>query len=228
MNFYPVKRPYPNPLYADADTDFDGDGLTQRDEYYAWVRYGGSKADLNYSDGCQDTPQRAAAAARPRRFPAASRGSTSIATASSPTTRRTSTPTGWATGTRPTAGMVYEYWTAVYELEKPYRPQYGAVDFLDPDTDGDGLPDGSDDQDYDDVNNISELDRGPYWVQPFNPCLPNWKSRTCSRHPPIKEPWPPFGNGFDPTEPLPLVVAASHRAGQLIPGLRAVRSGRGR
>ncbi len=38
---YPGKRPYPNPLDpADANTDFDGDGLTQADEYRLWRYYG--------------------------------------------------------------------------------------------------------------------------------------------------------------------------------------------
>ena len=52
---------------------------------------------------------------------------------------------------------------------------------------------------------MSEVSRGPYWVQAFNPCLPDWKSPTCSLHPPPRDAWPPFGNGFSTTESIPLV-----------------------
>jgi hypothetical protein len=36
------------------------------------------------------------------------------------------------------------------------------------------------------------------WVQPFNPCLPDWNSRTCPRYPPVKDIYPPF----DPETPV--------------------------
>jgi hypothetical protein len=59
--FYPVKLPYPNPLYGgDGDTDFDGDSLTQREEQALWkYTYNVSHTDartltpLSYSDGLQ-------------------------------------------------------------------------------------------------------------------------------------------------------------------------------
>ena len=82
------------------------------------------------------------------------------------------------------------------------------LDLADPDVDGDTLLDGEDDQDNDDINNISEiyevnkdldgdggftcgplhlpefdLDRGPAVdpraVNAFNPCAPDPNSRTC-------------------------------------------------
>ena len=34
---YPGKRPYPNPLFADANVDYDGDSLTLTEEYDLWV-----------------------------------------------------------------------------------------------------------------------------------------------------------------------------------------------
>jgi len=206
VNFYPVKRPYPNPLYADADTDFDGDGMTQRDEYYAWVRYGGSKPDLNYSDGCQDT-RNGGCSGPGTPVPAGQPWLDIDGNGVLADDEKDVDGDGLGNWDEAHGRMVYAYWKAVYETEKPYAPQYGAVDFLDPDSDGDGLPDGGDDQDYDDLNNISELNRGPYWVQPFNPCLPNWKSRTCSKHPPITDSWPPFGKAYsvDPAESQPLV-----------------------
>lgn len=34
------------------------------------------------------------------------------------------------------------------------------------------------------------------WVQPFNPCLPDPESPTCSLHPPFDDPWEPFKSGW--------------------------------
>src|SRR3954467_13876205 len=50
---YPAKRPYPNPLFADADVDYDSDGLSLGQENVLWVKYGDRTLDLNYSDGKQ-------------------------------------------------------------------------------------------------------------------------------------------------------------------------------
>jgi hypothetical protein len=57
---YPGKRPYPNPLFADATVDYDGDGLPLTVEQMLW-RYtysvnhtaGRSLTPLSYSDGMQ-------------------------------------------------------------------------------------------------------------------------------------------------------------------------------
>ncbi|CAA9463910.1 MAG: hypothetical protein AVDCRST_MAG38-481 [uncultured Solirubrobacteraceae bacterium] len=94
------------------------------------------------------------------------------------------------------------YWTGCYTLEAPYPVSYGGTDVTNPDTDGDSIRDGADDQDHDDIPNLMELsrmaashedDRHPgkgrctpaeglptdrhhssvYGrVNPFNPCLP--------------------------------------------------------
>jgi len=53
---YPGKRPYPNPLDpSDAGTDYDGDGLTQRDEFQGskFLGWTNDLAHLPYSDGNQ-------------------------------------------------------------------------------------------------------------------------------------------------------------------------------
>src|SRR5215216_4591275 len=57
---FPGKRPYPNPLFADADKDYDGDGLTLADEQRLWhytYTVNGTAArtlsPLSYSDGAQ-------------------------------------------------------------------------------------------------------------------------------------------------------------------------------
>jgi hypothetical protein len=57
---YPGKRPYPNPLFKDANLDYDGDGLTMATEYSLWkytytVNHTSTRTlhPLSYSDGTQ-------------------------------------------------------------------------------------------------------------------------------------------------------------------------------
>jgi hypothetical protein len=100
------------------------------------------------------------------------------------------------------------YWNSCYG-EQPFHIAYGGTDVADPDSDGDGVRDGADDQDHDDIPNILELSRiaasntndnngrecqvadpepakksaSTYGrVNPFNPCLPDRYSRTCPRY----------------------------------------------
>jgi hypothetical protein len=196
---YPGKRPYPNALFSDANVDYDGDGLTMADEYAAWARYGDSKFPLNYSDGTQNTGGVQSVPAGKEYLDLNGDGKLTD-------DERDIDGDGlgnWVEAHGPLSAQ--SWWTAIYEQEKPYPVPYAGTDWLDSDTDGDGLVDGLDDVDHDGYNNMSEVGRGPYWVQPFNPCLPDWKSPTCSLHPPPKDPWPPFGNGFNPAEPVPLV-----------------------
>ena len=69
---FPGKAPYPNALDGtDANLDFDGDGLTLKEEYQAW-NYSGRPLPLNYSDG---NPQHG----RHRRCATAPRTSTATA-----------------------------------------------------------------------------------------------------------------------------------------------------
>ncbi len=194
---YPGKRPYPNALYVDAGVDYDGDGLTLMDEYSAWVRYGGAKFPLNYSDGTQNT-------GGPQPVPPAlayldMNGNGSL----SDDERDVDGDLlgNWVEAHGPLSDQAW--WTAIYPSERAYGVTFAGTDWLDPDTDGDSLPDGQDDQDHDGYNNVTENFRGPYWVNPFNPCLPDPKSPTCSLHPPVDNPWPPFG-AYSPTEPIPL------------------------
>jgi hypothetical protein len=99
---------------------------------------------------------------------------------------------------------------------------YTGTDVTDPDSDGDGVRDGADDQDHDDIPNLLEVsrimasgidDRGTgdctprtglptppnthhassYGrVNPFNPCLPATWSRTCDLHPGFGDAPAPF------------------------------------
>jgi hypothetical protein len=198
---YPGKRPYPNPLDpTDANTDYDGDGLTQFDEYSAWVRYGDSNPYVrltSYSDGTQSTG-----------------GDINVAPGNPLDLNGDGKLTdderdvdndglgNWVEAHGPLSGQ--SWWTAIYDTEKAYPVTFAGTDWLDPDSDGDTLVDGQDDQDHDGYKNVDEVTRGPYWVNPFNPCLPDPHSRTCSLHIPPKDPWPPFGK-YSPTESIPLV-----------------------
>jgi hypothetical protein len=51
------------------------------------------------------------------------------------------------------------YWSSCYALEGAFPIQYAGTDVSDPDSDGDGIRDGADDQDHDDVPNLMELSR---------------------------------------------------------------------
>ena len=55
---------------------------------------------------------------------------------------------------------IYEYWSADFQPWEPSFPGTLRPDYIDPDTDGDGVLDGWDDQDHDDVSNIDELSAG--------------------------------------------------------------------
>jgi hypothetical protein len=92
-------------------------------------------------------------------------------------------------------------------------PRYAGLDFVDADTDGDGIEDGADDIDHDGLTNLQEVGRAGNWctsyisagptyasgggtagghagsdklarVQPFNPCKPVY-SDACHVHPPL-------------------------------------------
>jgi hypothetical protein len=101
----------------------------------------------------------------------------------------------------------------MYTAETAYPIDYAGVSPTDPDSDGDGVRDGADDQDHDDVPNYLELSRNMYsgrWdakdadfatrpttpvrgrVNPFNPCLPFRDSRTCPVTVPFSGAWAPF------------------------------------
>jgi hypothetical protein len=104
-------------------------------------------------------------------------------------------------------------WDGMFDDETPYPLQYAATKLDDPDSDGDGVRDGADDQDHDDIPNIMECSRllasglaedardattpqsdlpADGFVNPFNPCLPHHRSRTCRSYIDLDEEWAPF------------------------------------
>jgi IPT/TIG domain-containing protein/thrombospondin type 3 repeat protein len=98
--------------------------------------------------------------------------------------------------------------------EGTYPIAYDGTNWLDPDTDGDGILDGADDQDHDGYTNIEEdmpdFVAGPFmaWaaangadpaVNPFNPCLPNDASPACIKHPTAGASYAPFNHAPDAT-----------------------------
>jgi hypothetical protein len=122
--------------------------------------------------------------------------------------------------------MSPSYWEACYSGEAPYHVPYAGTSHVNPDSDGDGLRDGADDQDHDDIPNVMELSRiaasglndrqslckpleglpeppethhpDRYGrVNPFNPCLPAAWSRTCLRHPKFEDAPAPFDGSLD-------------------------------
>ena len=104
------------------------------------------------------------------------------------------------------------YWSGLYDKETPYYVTFAGTRLDDDDSDGDKIRDGADDQDHDDVPNVMECSRvlasglaedapkakgnpnRPWvgFVNPFNPCLPHVKSRTCKRITPFENAWAPF------------------------------------
>ncbi len=55
--------------------------------------------------------------------------------------------------------MLPSYWAERYPGEVPYYIAYKGTDLVDADSDGDGVRDGADDQDHDDLHNLAELSR---------------------------------------------------------------------
>jgi hypothetical protein len=116
--------------------------------------------------------------------------------------------------------MNRKLWDELFKFETRYPLSYAGTDLDDADTDGDGIRDGADDQDHDDVPNVMEcnrllaagidddangvLDEDPRdatvpragltatgFINPFNPCLPHRASRTCRQY--LEgTPWAPF------------------------------------
>lgn len=280
---YPAKRPYPNPLFADAGVDYDGDSLTLADEHALWkytVAHGAPRdlSALAYSDG--ERYSLSARTGNGRRVPtqpaggygkhqeflawAGSAGYGQVAlqdpgaewyapravfdirdfnrdgqvsVTAAPTLvgefydraeatyydqdedgflsddERDEDADGMSNWSEARNCMQRSYWDKWYNKETPYYREFAATALDDEDSDGDGIRDGADDQDNDDLPNMMECSRvaasgRPYdsrktppeppnpsprkgHINPFNPCLPA-KSRACNYLPPVDSAWAPF------------------------------------
>jgi hypothetical protein len=196
---YPAKRPYVNPLFADAGKDYDGDYLPAGLEHAMWKAHkpntltnmwysDGKQAsqDSNPADGCVglvEDPTNGHVAGYPTGLMAY------------PTPAKTNgTPRyQWLYGLdaytldTETSGINHgclsdeerdedgdflsnaqeanlmmtgpAYVQALYQ-EPAFKEVLEGTDLLDPDTDGDGIVDGIDDQDQDDFWNVEEIRRG--------------------------------------------------------------------
>jgi hypothetical protein len=239
---YPGKRPYPNPLdRTDANTDYDGDGLTLMDEYQAskYLGWTNDLSQLPYSDGKQVTgpPILCNSSAALTAYCAyADMNHDGVLQDDEKDADGDGLPNWDELYGRETQA----WWTAVYADETVYPLTYRPLDWLNPDTDGDGLPDGQDDTDHDGYTNIQEISRtyatsifsstlgaydpangsndGPFvWpgdvaeVNPFNPCLPDPKSPACILHPSLANPPAPFNH--KPVDPGPKGFGSNYQLG---------------
>jgi IPT/TIG domain len=197
---YPGKRPWPNPLDStDGGFDFDGDGLLLSQEYKLWTLVGHSFPVSAYSDGTQNSGGHWLAPGSPDDLD----GDGNLTD-----DERDADGDGLSNviefNTRGTQG----WWVAALSAEKPYtwRP-FADVNPILADSDGDGVPDGADDQDVDGWTNFQEMQESRklsgWRVQPFNPCLPNPYAALCGRYVPFSNQWAPFDGSQQVDDELP-------------------------
>jgi hypothetical protein len=216
--------------------DFDSDGLSLGQENQLWVKYGGHTLDLNYSDGKQTTVQTPAPTDTILLQLDTASGADHFGDGWLDDAERDADGDGLSNWDEANGRMTPQWWTDEFSkspLEKPYPGiKYTGVDMTDPDTDGDSIPDGADDQDHDGLSNMFEVARPWNWtltyvstaydgtndgtypanpyarVNPYNPCKPVF-SETCHRHIPF---------GYYETEDWQGISPAQAGPPGLIPG----------
>lgn len=187
---YAGKRPYPNPLdKTDAQKDFDGDGLTQADEYAASVLLGQAKsAPLAYSDGNQQSVAPANSGAKDLdgngRITDEEKDADNDGLANwNELAKGEDTPSGGCSFVDTSNGSGYGvYSNALIDCGsgpmpngRTFNPPANGktitggplpgflpnpLNWLDSDSDGDGTTDALDDQDFDGLSNIEEITPG--------------------------------------------------------------------
>jgi hypothetical protein len=217
---YPGKRPYPNPLDgSDAGKDFDGDGMTNSEEYAAWNLYGGhvlpaaAGQSFPYSDGNQtstapngpgrmdldengritDDEKDADGDGLPNwvemaKGEGAPQPLCTFAGSTGPAPLHYANAfTACGAGLMPNGNTFGNVVTPTTVAGTP-PPDYLStqrLNYLDPDSDGDGVMDGADDNDFDGLSNVEEITAGAdgFYTEPQDPCDPNTDARTCPLHP---------------------------------------------
>ena len=236
---FPAKRPFPNALYPDGGNDYDGDGLTNKEESSAWSHsadgpggdlqgystgpltpvfsgpyggqpfFGGRNLPMNYSDGLQLTVNTSPGSPEYRSY------LDMDGTGQLTDDERDADGDGLG-NFEEIRGLMYKpYYEPPGDLcaappnDYQYAPllprEMAQVEWLDADTDGDGVWDGNDDQDNDAVSNVDEtlppyqdcsstpgIRRGPIGNArdgasnpiraPYNPCHPDPNSAVCRRY----------------------------------------------
>lgn len=206
----------------DGYPDFDGDGLSSFQEHELWVA-AGRPFPLNYSDGTQHTGGFVRAPS-PDVYGLDQDAIRLGTTTPDPRTgvgylsddERDFDGDGLSNMVEYNTRMTPEWWSMIYAEEpayplRPFVTEGGlASDPRLADTDGDGIIDSEDDIDGDGWSNAMELYRAgtmltngnAYMVNPFNPCLPDYTSRACSRYVSIESPWAPFHLSALPQWPI--------------------------
>jgi IPT/TIG domain len=194
---YPGKRPYPNPLTPDAARDYDGDWMPAGEEHRAWLAKGKSEParrtldnlwysdglqasqDTNPSDGCAGIPDTAALWFMGNAAYSLDRGTSRYTGDGCLSDDERDEDGDYLTNTEELRAELSSptWWDSVYK-EPAYLQTYEGTDWVDRDTDGDGIHDGIDDQDHDDFWNIEEMTRGTAsWalsvVVPDDPTTPD-------------------------------------------------------
>ena len=204
---YPGKRPWPNALDpSDGGYDFDGDGLSLSQEYSLWRYAGATFPVAQYSDGTQNSGGRLYVT-NASQVPL-DRDGNGILTDD----QRDADGDGLSNIVEFNMQGTRDWWSKMYGNEPAYSiSTFSEPSATDPDSDGDGVNDGADDQDHDGFTNFQEMQqtRGQtdIRVQPYNPCLPNPWSRTCSRYVPFSGAWAPFDGSQQPGDMIPFHVS---------------------
>jgi len=198
-NPYPGKKPWPNPLDpTDVNSDFDGDGLLAWQEFQLWQYlgspFGADRHLAAYSDGTQNTGGQVLTAGNPSLQALDLTGDGDLTD-----DERDADNDGLSNMIEYNNAGTLNWWASgPYKDEKPYLWRtFAQTSATDPDSDGDTVLDGADDQDADGYDNYTEMEfnfRRGLFVQPFNPCLPDPYALTCSRYVPLDSGavYPPF------------------------------------
>lgn len=162
---YPGKRPYPNPLFADAEIDYDGDGLSLGQEGALWDAFGDHTTPLNYSDGLQTTVETPLPPDEILQQLDSTAYGSHYHDGMLDDAERDADGDHLSNWDEFNGRMNQGWWTEEYKEipEKPYPLTYSGTSATDADSDGDGVIDGDDDQDHDGLSNVFEVARPWNW-----------------------------------------------------------------